>query len=452
LERKKIETEYKEVSALIKQLIDLLKSPKKMRGVVAEELLKVKDQYGDRRRTQIIDLSKNGKASKALTARDLLPQQKMWIGVTEDGLVSRSEDDKEPKHSGNDAPRWLVKASTTDTVYFVAKSGRAAAVAAHIIPQAEKLSQGTMFHRVSPLTDNDSLAAVFALPSQKSVLPEETCVITATKLGMIKKSLITELPGPSSQTFALVKVNEGDRLIEVALTDNKTKDILLVTAGGMAIRFKEDEVRPMGLVAAGVNGLKLNDNDEVIGMEILPTEGEIFLVTSEGKAKRVEQKEFPVQGRYGRGVIAWDLPDKVRLAGVAVDKSNHMATIHLTKGAPKSARLDEAGIRKRAATKGDVLVEVKPGEEVTSINVNWTVEKFVAAVNGKENGKKNGSVGAKAQGKGDKGKAPVSKKVESGKKAPSRKVKAPSKSAAKKPATKTKTPKTSSSKGKKSKK
>ena len=155
-------------------------------------------------------------------------------------------------------------------------------------------------------------------------------MITATKLGMIKKSLISELPGPSSQTFVLVRVNEGDRLIEVGLTDNKTKDILLVTAQGMAIRFKEEEVRPMGLVAAGVNGMKLDDKDEVVGMEILPADGEIFLITSEGKAKRLEQKEFPVQGRYGKGVIAWDLPDKVRLAGVVADKPNHMATIHLT--------------------------------------------------------------------------------------------------------------------------
>ncbi|HQU36721.1 MAG TPA: DNA gyrase subunit A, partial [Anaerolineales bacterium] len=306
LERKKIETEYKEVSAVIKELTALLKSPKLMRGVVADELLKVKAQYGDRRRTQIVTLgeSKDGKTTKkALTARDLLPEQQVWIGVTDDGLVSRTADDKQPKHSGNDAPRWLVKAATTDTIYFVAKSGRAAAVAAHIIPQAEKLTQGSMFYKVSPLTENDSLAAVFALPSRKSTLPEETCVLTTTRFGMIKKSLITELPGPSSQTFVLVKVNEGDRLISVGLTDGKKKDIFLVTAQGMAIRFKEDDVRPMGLVAAGVNGMKLDDKDEVIGTEVLPSEGEVFLLTNDGKAKRVEEKEFPKQGRYGKGVI-----------------------------------------------------------------------------------------------------------------------------------------------------
>jgi DNA gyrase subunit A len=379
LERKKIETEYKEVTGIIKELTALLKSPKLMRGVVAEELLKVKEQYGDRRRTQIVNLSrsKDGKPAKALTAHDLLPEQQVWIGVTDDGLVSRTHDDKQPKHSGHDAPRWLVKASTTDTVYFVAKSGRAAAVAVHIIPQAEKLTQGSMFYKVSPLQETDSLAAVFALPSRKFALPEETCVLTCSRFGMIKKSLISELPGPSSQAFVLVKVNEGDRLISVGLTDNKTKEILLVTAQGMAIRFKEDDVRPMGLVAAGVNGMKLEDKDEIVGMETLPAEGEIFLLTSDGKAKRVDEKDFPAQGRYGKGVIAWELADKVKLAGAVTGKPNHMATIHLSKGAPKSTRLDTVAVRKRAATKGDVVVEIKPGEEVVSVNVGWTVEKFV---------------------------------------------------------------------------
>jgi DNA gyrase subunit A len=105
LERRKIETEYREMTALIRDLETLLKSPKKMRGVVAEELLKVKELYGDRRRTQIVNLSKNGKGqTKTLTTRDLLPQQQMWVGVTEDGLVSRTHEDKQPKHSGNDAP------------------------------------------------------------------------------------------------------------------------------------------------------------------------------------------------------------------------------------------------------------------------------------------------------------------------------------------------------------
>src|SRR5512142_353217 len=386
LERRKIETEYKEVTALIKDLEKLLKSARLMRGVVAEELLNVKAAYGDRRRTQIINLKKGGKTTGASIAADHRPTQTVWIAVNADGVVARTHDDKQPRHSGHDAPRWLVKTTTADTVYFVSKLGKAAAVAVHVIPPVDLSGNGhssshggSPYHRVSPLEETDPLAAVFALPARRTDLPEGTCIITASRYGMVKKTAVSDLPGPSAQAFTLVKVNEGDVVNSVALTDGQTKDILLATAQGMAIRFSEDEVRPMGLVAAGVNGIKLDDKDEVVGMEILPAEGETLLLTSDGKAKRLDQKEFPKQGRYGKGVRIWSLPAKVALVGIASGKPNHMATIHLTKGAPKSSRLDAAGVRKRASPKGDAIVEVKPGEEVTGLTLGWTVERFVEA-------------------------------------------------------------------------
>jgi DNA gyrase subunit A len=442
LERKKIETEYKEVAALIKELTKLLKSPKLMRGVVADELQKVKAAYADKRRTQIIHLKEGTKATRTLTASADLPQQTVWIGVTDEGLVSRTADDKQPRHSGNDAPRFLVRASTSDTVYFVSKLGKAAAVAAHLIPEAKKLSQGSAYYKVSPLTENDALAAVFALPSNKSTLGEETCILTATRFGMVKKSLISELPGPSSQTFTLVKVNEGDRLGWVGLTDGKKKEILLATSSGMAIRFKEDDVRPMGLVAAGVNGMKLEEKDQVVGMEILPAEGDIFLLTSEGKAKRVDVKDFPVQGRYGKGVVAWDLPGKITLVAIASGKPNYVATIHLSKGAPKSTRLDAAGSRKRASTKGDLIVEVKPGEEVLSVNVGWTVERFLGAQKAegkKTEGRKQKATPAKTKpSKGKKAAKPVAKKTSKAHAPVKKKPAAKSKAVKKKPVAKKK--------------
>ncbi|GIK09174.1 MAG: DNA gyrase subunit A [Anaerolineaceae bacterium] len=400
LERKKIETEYKEVSALIKDLKALLKSQKLMRGAVAEELLKVKSAYADRRRTQIVNLKK-GKAAKMLTATDLLPDQMVWVGVTADGLIARTHDDKQPKHSGHDAPRWLARASTSDTLYLAAENGRCAAVALHVIPEAEKLSDGAPYHKVSPLEEDDALAAMFALPARKSEFPEETCVVTMTRFGMIKKSLVSELPGPSAQAFTLVKVNEEDRLGWVGLTDGKKKEILLVTSGGMAIRFKEEDVRPMGLVAAGVNGIKLDEQDEVIGAEILPAEGEIFLLASDGKAKRVSEKEFPAQGRYGKGVRAWDLPRKVTLVGAVSGKPNHLATVVLEKGAPKSTRLDAAAVRKRAASKGDVIVEMKKDEAILSVSVAWTAERFVK----REEERKQKAEGGKRKAEGGKRKA-----------------------------------------------
>ena len=192
------------------------------------------------------------------------------------------------------------------------------------------------------------------------------------------KTAISDLPGPSAQAFTLVKVNEGDVVNSVALTDGQTKDVLLATAQGMGIHFSEDEVRPMGLVAAGVNGIKLDEQDGVIGMEVLPVEGEVFLLTSDGKAKRLPEKEFPRQGRYGKGVRIWSLPARVTLAAIASGKPNATPTIHLTKGAPKTTRLDAAGIRKRASTKGDTVVKVKPGEEVVALTVGWSPDRFVS--------------------------------------------------------------------------
>ncbi|KAF0108308.1 MAG: gyrA [Anaerolineaceae bacterium] len=390
LERKKIETEYKETLALIKELETLLKSPKKMRGAASEELLKVKADFGDRRRTQIVSL-RGRKAKKApLTAAELLPEQIVWIGMTADGTLARTRDDKPPRLSGSEAPKLLVKANATDTLYLVSARGLAAAVAVHTLPEAEKLSDGNPFNKQSPLQTDEMPVAAFALPSSKSdksnrsnrsnksdVLDLSDCfVLAVTKGGMVKKSPVSELPGPSAQTFRLVNVNEGDSLGWAALTDGR-KEVLLATAQGMAIRFSEEEVRPMGLAAAGVNGIKLGVGDEVIGCQILPAVGDIFILAADGKAKRVEQKDFPAQGRYGKGVIAWELPPRVALAGLASGKGNAIVTLHLAKAAPKMTRLDAAPLRKRSAVRGEAVVEIKAGDAVLGLAEGWAAERFV---------------------------------------------------------------------------
>jgi DNA gyrase subunit A len=379
LERKKIDTEYREVKKDIKTLESLLKSPKKMRGVVADELIEVKADYADARRTQIVSVRK-GKTTRPLTASELLPDQSVWVGITAEGLASRTRDDKKaPRPSGNESPRWLVKASTRDTLYLVSERGKAAAIAVHTLPQADKLGEGTPWHVISTLREGDKLAAVFTLPAQRYTLPEETYAFSVTRAGMVKKSSVSELPGPSAQAFTLVKVNEGDSLRWILLTDG-TKQILLAISSGFGIRFKEDDVRPMGLVAAGVNGVKLAVGDEVVGAEVVPDKGEIFVITSDGKAKRIPVKDIPTQGRYGRGVILWNQSKGVTLAGLATGKPNHVATVHLLELAPKSTRLDAAPIRKRAAVRGGQVVDVKAGDAVTAVVMNWEVENFVKLV------------------------------------------------------------------------
>lgn len=382
LERKKIDSEYKDLLITIKDLEKLLKSPKQMRLVAAEELLKVKADYADKRRTQIINMAPGKKHASSLTANQMILEQVAWIGVTNDGRVARIADEKPPRPSGNDAARLLVRASSTDTLYLVAENGSAAAIAVHTLPQVEKLSDGLPFFKAAPLTEHDRLATMFALPARRSNLPEETCVLTVSRGGLLKKSLISSLPGPSAQSFVLAKVNDGDALGWVGLTDGN-KEILLASSQGMAIRFKEDDIRPMGLVSAGVNGIKLSVGDTVVGAEVLPDKGEVFLMATDGKAKRVDLDDFPIQGRYGKGVIAWELPPMATLVGMAIGKGNSLITLRLLKSAPKSSRLDAAPLRKRASKRGDSVVDIKLGDMVLGVTSVWHLENFLELKTGK---------------------------------------------------------------------
>lgn len=371
LERKKIEQEYQEVQALIKSLEGLLRSPKKMRQVVAEELQTIKDVYGDKRRTQIVSL-KPGVASLPLTTTDLAPDQAVWLHISPEGLISRFPDDKTPKQSGNEAPAWLLKTNTRDTLYLVCQDGKAAALPVQTVPETEKPTSGIHFARISALQETDRLAGLFTLPP-KAERAENWFILTCTKQGMVKKSSLTDLPGPSANAFTLARVNNGDRLGWLRLTDGNT-DILLMTAKGFAIRFNESDVRPMGLVAAGVSGIKLQPGDEVVGMELPGRGSEVFMIASDGSAKRVAIEQFPVQGRYGQGVVAWKLPAKVNVVGIAVGKSNLRVTLHLDKLAPKMVRLDAAPLQGRTA-RGKIIQDLKPGDQVIGLTTPSEVDR-----------------------------------------------------------------------------
>jgi len=371
LERKKIVDEHKELLVLIRSLEALLRSPKKMRDAVSQELQSVKEAYGDRRRTHIVKLKEGETKISLLTASDLVPEKSIWISVTEEGLVTRTLDEKPPRMSGSKAPLILVQANTRDTLYLVSTEGDAAAIPVHALPEGDDPEAGAPFHRVSPLTASDTLALAFTLPTRprngESALWDERYVLTVTRQGMVKKSPLSELPGPSANTFTLVRVNVGDRLGWLRISDGEN-DVLMVTASGMAIRFKEDTVRPMGLVAAGVMGIKLQDKDEVVGVELLPQVGDVFLIASNGYGKRVRVKEFPTQGRYGQGVVAWKQPGAEQVVGMTVGKGTARVIAQMSRLAPKSLRLDSAPLQGRTA-RGKVIVDVKTRNKVTRLSI-----------------------------------------------------------------------------------
>ncbi len=366
LERKKIEDEYKDLQLLIKDLEGLLKSPKRMRETVSTELSAIKDNYGDRRRTQIVNLEEGASIKNLLTVTDFTPDKPTWVMLNEDGLIARTPEDQSPRIWGKTAPRLLVSGNTRDTLYLVTASGDTAAIPIHALPEAELADQGVPVHTVSPLKDSSQVTAMFSLPPESERTPG-WYVMTVSRGGMIKKSGWEELPGPAAQTFELAKTKEGDEIAWVLLTTGQN-EILLATANGMAIRFTEEDVRPMGLVAAGVNGIKLKVGDQVVGAAVMSEKFEVFMLATDGTAKRVRANQFPVQGRYGQGVSAWKLSAGVRMIGMAHDKPNQKVTIHLAKLAAKGVRLDEAPLRTRPAN-GKAVVDPKAG--VVALTVPW---------------------------------------------------------------------------------
>ena len=365
LERKKIETEYKETLAQIKELETLLKSPKKMRQAVAAELQQVKARYADRRRTQIVRWGEEQKRVSGVMAQ-ALPAQKVWVGIGREGQIGRTADERMPSLSGSGAPRFLLKVSTNDTLYLVAQDGRAAAIPVQVLPQVEAWKQGILWYKVSPLRETQSVQAIFALSLQRKEMPSDLYVMSVTRQGMVKRTAVEELPGPSAQAFTLARIQEGDALLRV-LWAREEDEVLLITAKGMAIRFAVREVRPMGWVAAGVSGIKLESGDEVIGTHILRPGTTLLLLTSEGRAKRLSIEEFSRQGRYGKGVIAWELPKGARLVDSVLGEKGTSLGILLRKGSAHALRLDEVPLRKRSAVRGDVVVEVGKDDAVIGV-------------------------------------------------------------------------------------
>ena len=368
LERKKIEIEYKELQQTIKGLKALLKSAAKMRLEVEKELLEMKNLYADNRRTQIVSLKEGESTYELLTTTDVMPESKIWVGVSQEGNIGRTKEDKLSRISGKNAPGWLLRATTHQTLYLVAESGKIAAVGMAALPEVEDFSQGGAIPKIVPLEETEKLSGLFSVPLDWD--PETECyVVTVTQSGMVKKSALSELPGPSAHAFTLAKVNDDDCLKWTFVTTGSS-EIFLATANGMAIRFSETEVRPMGLVAQGVNGIKLKEDDSIVFACRLDTKDEVILLSSDGLGWRLPEKSFPLQGRYGQGVIVSRLSGKTKFVGGLSGKRTQSGLLHFKKIASRKIRIDqiELGQRLRAGKEIIALKEKDQVENVTKLD------------------------------------------------------------------------------------
>ncbi|MFA5836661.1 MAG: DNA topoisomerase (ATP-hydrolyzing) [Bellilinea sp.] len=366
LERRKIELEYKEVQDQIRELEGLLRSPQKLRLVVGDELKAMRAAYADRRRTQIVALKDGAEMRNLLTTTDLMPTQNVWVGVTEDGLIGRTSGDTLPRWSGRNAPRQVYATNTHQTLYMVASDGRAAAISVQSLPEVERFEDGIPLRKASPFEGEQELVQLFSAPTRLEE-GEEHYTVTVSRAGMVKKSSIRDLPGPSTQLFWLAKVNPGDEIGWAVLTDGKS-ELLLATRKGMVIRFTEEDVRPMGLVAAGVNGIKLSSNDQLIGAARILPEFDLLLVGRDGKAWRLPTAQLPVQGRYGQGAIACKPQLGAELVSLAYSHPGQEFVIHLKDATNKVETIDAIPAGRRQST-GKPLVTLKPGDQVTGLTM-----------------------------------------------------------------------------------
>ena len=361
LERRKIDEEFKEKSSLIRELRALLKSPAKIRKVVRDELLEVKTRYADARRTQIV-----GTEPAAVTSDDLVPDVPVWVALARDGLVARMADGGQvPRVPSRvkEPPLALASASTQDAVYLFAADGQAAAYPVHQLPEGVAWEgEGTHVADLTPLTRRQQCVSVLALPPSRS-----GTLFLATSGGIVKRVALEDLPGVSAEAFQVIGLEEGDALIGVAVTGGED-EIVLVTRSGQAIRFKEQEVRTMGLPAAGVRGVKLGaDPDRVVALAVVRPRCDLMVVAEDGRAKRSPLSEYPPQGRYGRGVVTARFGEPtVGLAGAAMVQAGDPLILVTEKGASKTVR-GRAALRMGRATQGQSIISLRRGDRVSGV-------------------------------------------------------------------------------------
>ncbi len=300
LERKKIETEYKEVLKRIKYLEGLLKTPKKILEVIKEELTELKATYATPRRTMIVDQMANG--DKLITAEDLVPEEAVIVAVSQNNQICRwpVADGLEPGRGRQKDPLAIaVPAHTRDTLYLFTADGRAVIIPMHQVPVGTAPGEGLSLVEFNA-SPNHPVVAGLTLASREEM---PGYLFLVSRLGRVKRLSLSDLAAVRGDGTVVMGLDKGDTLLTAFATQGDG-EVILVSAQGQAIRFIEEEVRPMGLPAAGVLGIKLSEGDTLAGAGPVKPRGDLVLVTQQGLGKRTGLDKYPRQGRYGQGVIA----------------------------------------------------------------------------------------------------------------------------------------------------
>ncbi|MCL6522588.1 MAG: DNA gyrase subunit A, partial [Firmicutes bacterium] len=306
LEREKIEEEYRGLLERIAELRAILADESRLLAVIRQELVEIRDKYGDARRTQIVA----GEA--AFDEEDLIADEECVITVTHFGYVKRQPlDTYRSQHRGGrgvagtavrneDFVEHLFVTRTHHWVLFFTNRGRVYPLKAHEIPEAGRSARGTAAVNLVPLESGESITAVVTVPDFEG---EEDFLVMATRRGVVKRTALREFASGRRAGLVALGLDEGDELIAVAPA-REPAELLLASREGMAIRFRLEEVRPMGRTARGVTGIRLGEGDRLIAMAVVDPGADLLVVTENGFGKRTPVEQFRLQGRGGMGVQA----------------------------------------------------------------------------------------------------------------------------------------------------
>lgn len=368
LEHEKLIEEFEQKLAEIAEYLEILGSADRLMEVIREELEAIREEYGDERRTEIIAQKRD------LTMADLIPEEDLVLTLSHAGYAkTQPMDTYQAQRRGGkgksaasvkdeDFIEHLLVANSHDTILCFTDAGKVYWLTVYDIPQAGRNAKGRPIVNVLNLDEGERITAILQVDEYR----EDRYVFMATAQGTVKKTTLDQFSRPRSSGLIACELDEGDHLVGVAITDG-SRDILMISDAGKAVRFKETDVRAMGRTARGVRGIKLGDDQQVISL-IIPEEGGTILTASErGYGKRTEVDEFPTKGRATQGVIAMVTSDRNGgLIGASQVFAGDEVMLVSDQGTLVRTRVDEVSILGRN-TQGVTLIKVSETEKLVGV-------------------------------------------------------------------------------------
>jgi DNA gyrase subunit A len=367
LERDKIIADYEAIMKEIARLEEILGSEDLIKGIIGDEFNEILENYGDERRTEIV-----AKADE-IQVEDLIANEEVIVTITHKGYLKRMPSDtyKAQKRGGkgvkgassdDDFFTSIFTAETHDQIMFFSDRGTVYTLKVYEIPEGSRTAKGRNIVNLLPLKAGEKIKEIISVPKDFN----DKYLVIATEGGTIKKTKLEEYSNVKQSGIKAIKVQEGDAVISVRVTDGK-KDVLLCSTSGKIIRFAESDARSMGRVSQGVKGIAIGDKEKVIGMEIIDDGVEILSVTEKGYGKRSSASEYRKQSRGGKGIIAQKLTDKtgeiVQIKPVS-EKDDLM--IITNNGQVIRTKISGISLLGRN-TQGVRLINLKDGEAVVAI-------------------------------------------------------------------------------------